>query len=58
MDHLQTGTLKCDKITCIVIDEADLMLDMGFLEDIKEILSYIENEKNIMFFLQPWALNL
>jgi superfamily II DNA/RNA helicase len=47
---LQTGTLKCDKITSIVIDEADLMLDMGFLEDIKEILSYIENEKNIMLF--------
>lgn len=39
MDHIRRGSMKLDQIRYLVIDEADLMLDMGFLEEVKEILS-------------------
>src|SRR3954453_17155325 len=39
MDHLERGTLKLDKLRMIILDEADRMLDMGFVEDIRKILS-------------------
>lgn len=41
MDHIRRGSLKLDQIGYLVIDEADLMLDMGFLEDVKQILSLL-----------------
>lgn len=39
IDHLQRGTLRLDEIAITVLDEADEMLDMGFREDIENILS-------------------
>ncbi len=39
MDHLERGTLKLDAIRMIILDEADRMLDMGFIEDIRTILA-------------------
>lgn len=50
MDHLRRGSLKLDKIAYLVIDEADLMLDMGFIEEVKEILSLISMECKISLF--------
>ena len=38
-DHLNRGTLKLDKLNAVVIDEADEMLKMGFIEEVEEILS-------------------
>ncbi len=38
MDHLKRGSLKLDALKMVVMDEADRMLDMGFVEDIREIL--------------------
>src|SRR5215217_1723626 len=38
MDHLGRGTLRLGKVTTVVLDEADEMLDMGFAEDIEAIL--------------------
>src|ERR1700722_5126356 len=40
MDHLDRGTLKLDAVKMVILDEADRMLDMGFLDDIKKILSH------------------
>lgn len=40
IDHLQRGTLKLEQLTRLVFDEADEMLNMGFREDMEEILSY------------------
>ena len=37
MDHIRRGSLLLDKVTCLVIDEADLMLDMGFIDEVKQI---------------------
>ena len=39
-DHLRRGTLKLDKLSCIVIDEADEMLKMGFIEEVEQIISH------------------
>ncbi|MBA3823988.1 MAG: DEAD/DEAH box helicase, partial [Ktedonobacterales bacterium] len=39
LDHLNRGTLKLDAIKTVVLDEADEMLDMGFIEDIEAILA-------------------
>ena len=41
MDHLRRGTLNLNGISHLVIDEADLMLDMGFIEEVKEILNMV-----------------
>lgn len=38
LDHLRRRTLKLDEISFLVLDEADEMLNMGFLEDVKEIM--------------------
>ncbi|MBV9787868.1 MAG: DEAD/DEAH box helicase, partial [Chloroflexi bacterium] len=38
LDHIRRGTLKLDRVSTVVLDEADEMLDMGFIEDIEAIL--------------------
>jgi len=50
MDHLNRGTLKLDKIKMVILDEADRMLDMGFLEDIKTVLSHAPVERQTVLF--------
>lgn len=50
MDHLRRGSLKLDQISYLVIDEADLMLDMGFIDEVKEILALISTECKISLF--------
>ncbi len=39
LDHLRRGSLKIDSLSAVVLDEADEMLRMGFIEDVEEILS-------------------
>jgi ATP-dependent RNA helicase DeaD len=50
MDHMDRGTLKLDHVGIIVLDEADEMLDMGFREDIENILSDCPEERQTVFF--------
>ncbi len=50
MDHLQRGTLRIDNLSYFILDEADEMLNMGFLEDIEEILSHTNDNKRIWLF--------
>jgi len=49
-DHLRRGTLKLDKLSCIVIDEADEMLKMGFIEEVEQILEYAPEERQTALF--------
>ncbi|MGD1816389.1 MAG: DEAD/DEAH box helicase [Pleomorphochaeta sp.] len=49
-DHLKRGSLKLDKIKFVVLDEADEMLDMGFIEDIENILSQTPDQKRMLCF--------
>lgn len=50
LDHLGKGTLKFDKVKYFIVDEADLMLDMGFFEDVKRIMEYLPKERTTMLF--------
>lgn len=50
MDHLRRRIIKLDNTTKIVLDEADEMLNMGFVEDIDEIFTYLPEERQMVFF--------
>lgn len=50
IDHIKRGTLKLNKIRMLVLDEADRMLDMGFIEDIKFILDETPKTRQTMLF--------
>ena len=50
MDHIRRRTLKTDSLKIVVLDEADEMLNMGFREDIEEILSYVPEERQTVLF--------
>lgn len=50
MDHLRRGTLKLDSVRTVILDEADEMLDMGFVEDIEFILDAVPAERQIGLF--------
>ena len=49
-DHLERKTLNLDKCNIIVLDEVDRMLDMGFVVDIKHILSQTKDVKQSFYF--------
>jgi ATP-dependent RNA helicase DeaD len=50
IDHIQRRILVLKEIRTVVLDEADEMLNMGFIEDIKRILSEIPEERQTMLF--------
>ena len=50
MDHMKRGTLKLDALRCLVLDEADEMLRMGFIEDVEWILQQAPAERQIALF--------
>lgn len=50
MDHLSRKTLNLSKVDYIVLDEADEMLNMGFIEDIEEILTQVNPERQMLCF--------
>ena len=49
-DHLRRGTLSLKTISTLVLDEADIMLDMGFKEEVDEILQYAPKDREIWLF--------
>lgn len=50
LDHLRRGTLHLDRIKVLVLDEADEMLSMGFLEDILEIIKRCPADRQTLLF--------
>lgn len=51
LDHVQQGTLDLSSIEILVLDEADRMLDMGFIRDIRRILALLPKQRqNLLFF--------
>ncbi|HEY2004782.1 MAG TPA: DEAD/DEAH box helicase [Candidatus Saccharimonadia bacterium] len=49
-DLLENYNLKTDEFDVLVLDEADRMLDMGFIRDIRAIMSHIREERQTLFF--------
>lgn len=50
MDHIKRGTLPLDKLRFLIIDEADRMLDMGFVQQVEFILKELPGERVTMMF--------
>ncbi len=50
MDHIKRGTLKLNNLKSFVLDEADEMLKMGFIDDIKWVMEHIPEQRQIALF--------
>ncbi len=50
IDHVRRGSLSLDHLRCLVLDEADEMLNMGFLEDVEFVLQQCPAEKQVALF--------
>lgn len=50
LDHIERGSLKLDALQTFVLDEADEMLRMGFIEDVEKVLEIIPDNKQIALF--------
>jgi len=50
MDHLKRGTLKLDNLQALVLDEADEMLRMGFIDDVKWVMEKLPEQRQIALF--------
>ncbi|QPF74400.1 DEAD/DEAH box helicase [Roseateles sp. DAIF2] len=50
LDHHMQGTLDLSKVEILVLDEADRMLDMGFIHDIKKVLAILPQKKQSLLF--------
>jgi ATP-dependent RNA helicase DeaD len=50
MDHMRRGTLRLETVKMVILDEADVMLNMGFREDIELILQSTPKERQTVFF--------
>lgn len=50
LDLIERGVLNMDKVRYLVIDEADLMLDMGFLDDVRKVLDQLPEQRVTMLF--------
>lgn len=50
MDHMRRGTLKLGNLTTLVLDEADEMLRMGFIDDVKWVMERLPEERQIALF--------
>lgn len=50
LDHLNRKSLKLDSVTSVILDEADEMLNMGFVQDIETILTYVPQKRQTVLF--------
>ena len=50
LDHLRRGTLNLNQVEIMVLDEADEMLDMGFIDDIESVMKYLPEHRQLLLF--------
>lgn len=50
IDHMQRRTMRLSEVKILVLDEADRMLDMGFLDDVEDIIHACPREKQMLLF--------
>jgi ATP-dependent RNA helicase RhlE len=50
LDHMEQGTFRLDKVSILVLDEVDRMLDMGFLPDVRRIVEKISTDRQTLLF--------
>ena len=55
LDHIQQKTIQLNKVDVLVLDEADRMLDMGFIQDIRKIMSLLPKQRQTLLFSATFA---
>ena len=50
MDHMRSGRIDFSRLEMLILDEADRMLDMGFIEDIETIVAATPSERQTLLF--------
>jgi len=55
LDHISQGTIKLSHVDFFILDEADRMLDMGFINDIKKIMKLLPNERQTLLFSATYS---
>lgn len=58
LDHINRKTIRLEDVQTVVLDEADEMLDMGFMEDIQNILKQVPDERQTMLFSATMPANI
>jgi len=58
LDHLQQKTIDLSKIDILVLDEADRMLDMGFIRDIRKIFGYLPAKRQTLLFSATFSTEI
>lgn len=58
LDHINRKTIRLDDVETVILDEADEMLDMGFMEDIQSILKLVPEERQTMLFSATMPPNI
>lgn len=58
IDHMQQGTLRLDAVETVVLDEADQMLDLGFVHAIKRISQALPKQRQSLFFSATMPQNI
>ena len=58
LDHLQQGTCALDRVEILVLDEADRMLDMGFIRDIRRILALLPKRRQTLLFSATFSSDI
>jgi ATP-dependent RNA helicase RhlE len=58
LDHLQQGTIDLSAVECLVLDEADRMLDMGFIRDIRKIIKVLPKERQNLLFSATFSKDI
>lgn len=54
MDFLQEGTTNLDRVTYVILDEADRMLDMGFEDQIRSIVLSVRKDRQTLMWTATW----
>ena len=58
LDHLQQATIDLSAIECLVLDEADRMLDMGFIRDIRKIMKVLPKDRQNLLFSATFSTEI
>lgn len=58
LDHINRKTIRLDDVQTVILDEADEMLDMGFMDDIQSILKQVPEERHTMLFSATMPVNI
>ncbi len=58
LDHMQRGTIRLDGVETLVLDEADRMLDMGFIRDIRKVLKVMPSKRQNLLFSATFSTEI